>query len=301
MNHLLTLFDLSKKEILDVINSSNKLKNNPKKNNKLNNKTLGLLFSKPSTRTRLSFEVAISQLGGNSVFLNSSDLQLSRGETIEDTAKTLSVYLDVLAARVYNHDDLVKIANISTIPIINALSDTNHPCQALSDLQTIQETKGKLSGLKIAWVGDVNNVCRDLMIGAVKVGMDFSIACPKKYQPSKASMSPIYDLSSGNSITISENPISVINNADVVVTDRFISMGSEKIAKSKLSEFLPKYTITKSLLSNAKNDVIFMHCLPSNRGEEVTSEVLDSSCSVVWKQVENKLFTHKALLLKLLG
>ena len=252
MNNLLTLFDLSKKEILDIINSSNKLKNNPKKNNKLNNKTLGLLFSKPSTRTRLSFEVAISQLGGNSVFLNSSDLQLSRGETIEDTAKTLSVYLDVLAARVYNLDDLVKIANISTIPIINALSDTNHPCQALSDLQTIQETKGKLSGLKIAWVGDVNNVCRDLMIGAVKVGMDFSIACPKKYQPSKASMSPIYDLSSGNSITISENPISVINNADVVVTDRFISMGSEKIAKSKLSEFLPKYTITKSLLSNAK-------------------------------------------------
>lgn len=301
MNNLLTLFDLSKKEILDIINSSNKLKNNPKKNNKLNNKTLGLLFSKPSTRTRLSFEVAISQLGGNSVFLNSSDLQLSRGETIEDTAKTLSVYLDVLAARVYNHDDLVKIANISTIPIINALSDTNHPCQALSDLQTIQETKGKLSGLKIAWVGDVNNVCRDLMIGAVKVGMDFSIACPKKYQPSKASMSPIYDLSSGNSITISENPISVINNADVVVTDRFISMGSEKIAKSKLSAFLPKYTITKSLLSNAKNDVIFMHCLPSNRGEEVTSEVLDSSYSVVWKQVENKLFTHKALLLKLLG
>ena len=195
----------------------------------------------------------------------------------------------------------MKIANISTIPIINALSDTNHPCQALSDLQTIQETKGKLSGLKIAWVGDVNNVCRDLMIGAVKVGMDFSIACPKKYQPSKASMSPIYDLSSGNSITISENPISVINNADVVVTDRFISMGSEKIAKSKLSAFLPKYTITKSLLSNAKNDVIFMHCLPSNRGEEVTSEVLDSSYSVVWKQVENKLFTHKALLLKLLG
>ena len=241
------------------------------------------------------------QLGGNSVFLNSSDLQISRGETIEDTARTLSIYLDVLAARVYNHDDLLKIANISKIPVINALSDTNHPCQALSDLQTIHEVKGKLSGLKIAWIGDVNNVCRDLMIGAVKLGMEFSIACPKKYQPSKDSMESIYDLSNGNSIKLSENPKSVINNADVVVTDRFVSMGFENIAKAKLSEFLPKYRITQSLISNAKTDVIFMHCLPSNRGEEVTSEVIDSKYSVVWRQVENKLFTHKALLLKLFG
>ena len=299
--NILTLGELSPRQITSILDLADKLKVERKKSiirNSLARKTLVLLFQKISTRTRVSFEVAVAELGGHSIFLNSSDVQLSRGETIADTARTLSRFAHALAVRVYAHNDIEELSRHASIPVINALSNDYHPCQALSDIQTIREKKGNLEKLKMAWVGDGDNVCNSLLIASGKVGMNMSVACPKKYGPLPRALEVAKDAarSSGAVIEVTNNPLEAIDGADLVVTDSFVSMGSEAEEKERLQTFLPEYQVTAKLFSKAKKDAIFMHCLPAKRGQEVETSVIDGARSVIWDETENKLHTHKALL-----
>ena len=302
--NLLSLLELSRNDILTLLDMADKMKRSRgrvRSKGNMERKSLALLFQKSSTRTRVSFEVAMYELGGYTIFLNTSDLQLSRGESIEDTARTLSKYVNVVAVRVYDHKDVEVFASASTIPVINALSSNHHPCQALSDLMTIREIKGTLSGIKIAWIGDANNVCNDLMVGAMKLGADFSIASPNKYRPNKKLVEKAkMDAASDANLKLLFNPVDAVRYADVIVTDSYVSMGSESERNLRLKAFLPKYQVTDSLLRGAGKDAIFMHCLPAKRGEEVTGDVIDGRSSVVWQQAENKLHIHKALLADIL-
>jgi ornithine carbamoyltransferase len=264
--------------------------------------SLALLFEKPSTRTRVSFEVAMFELGGHAVVLNSKEMQLSRGETPEDTARVLSLYCQAIAARVFSHELLEKLSKGSSVPVINALSDLYHPCQALADFLTIKQFKKKLKGLSIAWIGDGNNVCNSLLIGAGLSGANITVACPEKYAPltqalDKAKHHASY---SGSQIVVARDAKEVAKNADVIVTDTFVSMGEDSEKEERLREFLPDYQVNNQLMSLAKPDAIFMHCLPAHRGEEVTSSVIDGPQSVVWQEAENRLHTQKALLYSLL-
>jgi len=264
--------------------------------------SLALLFEKPSTRTRVSFEVAMFELGGHAVVLNSKELQLSRGETPEDTARVLSLYCQAIAARVYSHELLEKLSNGASVPVINALSDLYHPCQTLADFLTIKQYKKKLKGLSIAWVGDGNNVCNSLLIGAALSGANITVACPKKYAPLQQALDKAqYHASfSGVEIAVIEDPREAVKNADVVFTDTFVSMGEDSDKEARLRDFLPTYQVNEQLMSLAKPDAIFMHCLPAHRGEEVTNPVIDGPQSVVWQEAENRLHTQKALLYSLL-
>ena len=292
--NLLTLSELSQKEFSQLIKFSIKLKKDLKKGgNKplLKNKTLSMIFQKPSTRTRVSFEIGMFQLGGHAVNLSSNDMQLSRGESIEDTAKTLSRYSDCIMARVYDHDLLVKLSEHSTVPVINGLSDSFHPCQILADFMTIKEKKGKLKGLKIAWIGDGNNVCNSMIYGCALSEMKMSIATPKGFEPKK---SVVREAKKLTDIEIIADPRKAIKNADVVVTDTFTSIHNRDPKRTK--KFLPKYQVNSNLMKHANKDAIFMHCLPAKRGSEVTSSVIDGLQSVVWDEAENRLHTQKALL-----
>ncbi len=300
-SHLLNLLEFSKGQILELLDKSDNLKRERRSHKKLlSGRSLALLFQKASTRTRVSFEVAIHEVGGYSIFLNESDTQLARGEIMEDTARTLSRYVDFIAARVYEHRDIEKLAKASDIPVINALSNTHHPCQALSDLQTIREEKGILESLKIAWIGDSTNVCNELMIGAVKVGADFALASPRAFRPPKHILTKAAEEAdySGSRLTITDDPRKAVEDADVIATDGFVSMGTEKDRESRLKVFLPKYQVTEKLISRGR-DAIFMHCLPAKRGEETTNAVIDHPSSRVWLQAENKLHMHKAILVSL--
>ena len=299
--NILTLEELSPKQITAILDLANKLKVERKRGitrNSLAGKTLVLLFQKASTRTRVSFEVAMAELGGFSIFLNSSDIQLSRGETIADTARTLSLFSHALAVRVYDHKDIEGLPKYASIPVINALSNDYHPCQALSDIQTIREKKGNFKKLKMAWVGDGDNVCNSLLIASGKVGINMMVASPKKYRPSSFALKVAKDAarSSGAAIEVTDDPLEAVNDADIIITDSFVSMGSEAEAKERLQTFIPKYQVTAKLFSKAKKDAIFMHCLPAKRGQEVEAKVIDGARSVVWEEAENKLHTHKALL-----
>jgi ornithine carbamoyltransferase len=290
---LLTLAELSPKEFASLIDYSIVLKKELKKGNKplLKNKTLAMIFQKPSTRTRVSFEAGMYQLGGHAINLSSQDMQLSRGETIEDTAKTLSRYVDCIMARVYDHSLLEKLSESSSIPVINGLSDSFHPCQILADFMTIKEKKGKFKGLKIAWIGDGNNVCNSMIYGCVLSGAKLSIATPKGFEPNK---SVLKESSKSVEIDLSTDPIKAIKNADVVVTDTYTSIHNNDLKRIK--KFLPKYQVNESLMSHADSNAIFMHCLPAKRENEVTSSVIDGPQSVVWDEAENRLHTQKALL-----
>ena len=306
MKNLISISELQDKEILQMVKIARKFKKNDNSSNirtsyKIKNKTLALIFQKPSTRTRLSFEVAMTELGGNSIFLSESDLQISRGELMKDTARTLSKYVDIVAIRTYKNSDIQEFIDNSSIPVINALSNTNHPCQALSDIQTIIEEKKTLRNLKITWIGDSNNVLNDFMFAALKLGADFSLACPNKYSPKKEVLKVVDEIMAENNSTFSimTDPIKAVKDSDVVVTDRIISMG-DKNKESKKKVFLPKYRVTEKIMSNAKDDAIFMHCLPAVRGEEVSEKVIDGKNSVIWQQVENKLHMHKALIWSML-
>ena len=296
--NLLTLSELSKKEFSELIDYSIKLKKESKKGqNKqlLKNKTLTMIFQKPSTRTRVSFEVGMFQLGGHAINLSSSDMQLSRGESIEDTSKTLSRYTDCIMARVYDHDLLEKLSEFATVPVINGLSNSFHPCQILADFMTIKEKKKKLEGLKIAWIGDGNNVCNSMIYGSALAEMKMSIATPKGFEPNKKVVKEAGEFSE---IEITDHPQKAIKNADVVVTDTFTSIHNTNPKRSK--KFLPKYQVNSDLMKLAKKDAIFMHCLPAKRGNEVTSSVIDGPQSVVWDEAENRLHTQKALLVFLI-
>jgi len=292
--NLLTLSEISPKEFSQLINFSIKLKKDLKSGGTkplLKNKTLTMIFQKPSTRTRVSFEIGMFQLGGYAINLSSNDMQLSRGETIEDTAKTLSRYTDCIMARVYDHDLLVKLSEYSSVPVINGLSDSFHPCQILADLMTIKEKKGKLKGLKIAWIGDGNNVCNSMIYGCALSEMKMSIATPKGFEPKRIVVNEARQFTDIELIT---DPLKTIKNADVVVTDTFSSI--HNLDPKRTKKFLPKYQVNSKLMKHAKKDAIFMHCLPAKRGSEVTSSVIDGPQSVIWDEAENRLHTQKALL-----
>ena len=295
----LTLDELSQNEIQQLIQLAIKLKKQLKSTKTkplLKNKTLAMIFQKPSTRTRVSFETAMFQLGGHALHLTSNELQLSRGESIEDTAKTLSRYVDVIMARVYDHKMLDLLAKNSSIPVINGLSNSFHPCQTLADLMTIQEKKKKFKNLKIAWIGDGNNVCNSLLHGCAKLGINISVATPKGFEPDRT---VVAKCKKNIDLEITNNPKDAVKNANVVMTDTFTSIHTSD--KKRIKKFLPKFQVNSALMKNAKKDAIFLHCLPAKRGFEVTSSVIDGTQSVVWDEAENRLHTQKALLVSLLG
>ncbi len=296
--NLLTLSELSQKEFSQLIDFSIKLKKELKKGgNKplLKNKTLTMIFQKPSTRTRISFEIGMFQLGGSAINLSSNDMQLSRGESIEDTAKTLSRYTDCIMARVYDHDLLEKLSEFSSVPVINGLSNSFHPCQILADFMTIKEKKRKLKGLKIAWIGDGNNVCNSMIYGCALSEMKMSIATPKGFEPNR---NVVREARKFTDVKLTTDPLKAIKNADIVVTDTFSSIHNRDPKRTK--KFIPKYQVNSNLMKQAKKNAIFMHCLPAKRGSEVTSSVIDGLQSVVWDEAENRLHSQKALLVSLI-
>ncbi|NLM11491.1 MAG: ornithine carbamoyltransferase [Clostridiaceae bacterium] len=306
MKHLICLSDWSSEEIFDVLDLADKLKYENKNriahDHYLNGKTLGMIFSKASTRTRVSFEVGIHQLGGYALFLSSSDIQIGRGETIHDTARTLSRYLDGIMIRTFNQKDVEDLAAYGDIPVINGLTDELHPCQILADLMTIREKKGFLKGLKLCYVGDGNNVAHSLMIGCAKTGMDISIATPEEYSCMEKYVKIALEIASntGSKIEILTDPKEAVKDADVVYTDTWVSMGMEDEKEQRIEIFSP-YQVNKTLLSTAKQDVIFMHCLPAYRGYEVTEDIIDGPNSVVFDEAENRLHAQKAVMVKLLA
>lgn len=305
---ILSLQDLSSEEIFSILRLSGDLKNElkngdgEKASQLLKGKVLGMIFQKPSTRTRVSFETGIFQLGGNALYLSTNDMQLSRGESIEDTGRTLSLYVNCIIARVYEHADLQILANSASIPVINGLSNTFHPCQILADLLTIQEHKKKMKGLNLAWIGDGNNVCNDLLLGCAKTGINMMAACPHGYEPLEqiVRLAKDEEQKTGVKITITDDPLQATKDADIIVTDTFLSIGKDQEKTTREEAFLPRYQVNSDLLKNAKRDVIFMHCLPAKRGQEVTSEVIDGSASVIWDEAENRLHVQKALMCMLM-
>jgi ornithine carbamoyltransferase len=302
----LQLADFSTDEILYFLQEAKELKALQKKEKTqplLNGKILGMIFEKSSTRTRVSFEVGMLQLGGHAIFLSSKDIQLGRGETISDTAKVLSRYVDCLMIRTFSHDSIEEFAKYATIPVINGLTDLQHPCQVMADLLTILEHKGKLAGLKMCYIGDGNNnMAHSLMEGAAKVGMHFSIASPPGYLPDGKITENAINASkqTGSTIVVTNDPIEAVKNADVVVTDVWTSMGQEEETEKRLKVFYG-YQVNNELCKHAKDDYIFLHCLPAHRGEEVTSEIIDGSHSVVFDEAENRLHAQKAILKVLLA
>jgi ornithine carbamoyltransferase len=293
---MLTLGEVDKKELVQILDLAIKLKKDLKKGISkplLKNKTLAMIFQKPSTRTRISFEAGMFQLGGHALNLSSQELQLSRGETIEDTAKTISRYADVIMARVYEHSTVEALAKNSKIPVINGLSNSFHPCQILADLMTIKEKKGKLKGLKLAWIGDGNNVCNSMIYGCAKAEISISIATPKGFGPNSKVIQNCKKLID---IELTPDPQKAASNSDVVVTDTFVSIHDDP---KRLKQFYPKYQVNPSLMAKANENAIFMHCLPAKRGQEVTASVIDGSQSVVWDEAENRLHSQKALLASL--
>ena len=296
---LLTGDEISSKQFLELIDFSIKLKEENKTvkgKQLLENKTLAMLFEKPSTRTRVSFETGMKQLGGHTVILSLNDMQHSRGESVEDTAKTLSGYVDGIVARVYEHSFIEDLAKHATVPVINGLSDSYHPCQTLADFMTIKEHKKKFKDLKIAWIGDGNNVCNSLIFGCSKTQTDIVIATPKGFEPNPE---VVKKASENTTIDLTTDPESAVKDADIVMTDTFTSIHTSDPKRTE--KFLPSFQVNESLMEKAKNDAIFMHCLPAKRDQEVTSAVIDGSQSVVWDQAENRLHSQKALLLSLLS
>ena len=296
---LLTGDEISSKEFLELIDFSIKLKEENKTvkgKQLLENKTLAMLFEKPSTRTRVSFETGMKQLGGHTIILSLNEMQHSRGETVEDTAKTLSGYVDGIVARVYEHSFIEDLAKHATVPVINGLSNSYHPCQTLADFMTIKEYKKKFKDLKIAWIGDGNNVCNSLIFGCSKTQTDIVIATPKGFEPNPE---VVKKASENTTIDLTTDPESAVKDADIVMTDTFTSIHTSDPKRTE--NFLPSFQVNESLMEKAKNDAIFMHCLPAKRDQEVTTEVIDGPQSVVWDEAENRLHTQKALLASLLS
>ena len=296
--HYLTVSDLASDEILFLINRALKLKNRYKSGQPYRpaiGKVIGLLFEKPSTRTRVSFETAMLQLGGNVTFLSSRDLQLRRGEPLKDTARVLSRYLDCLVVRTFGQEVVDELARWSDIPVINGLTDQHHPCQVLSDIMTVIEHKDEdMGALKVAWVGDGNNVAHSWIQAASRLGFALALACPEGYEPDKEILS-IAQAESIVRITLTTDPKEAVESADVINADVWASMGQEE-ETSKRREIFAPYQINEALLAKAKTDAVVLHCLPAHRGEEISEEVLEGPHSVVWDQAENKMHLHKAIL-----
>jgi len=296
LRHFLTLLDLSGEELRSIIKHAIALKKSPGlREETLKNKTLGMIFEKSSTRTRVSFEVAMTQLGGASLFLSPGDTQLGRGEPLEDTARVLSRMVDVITIRTFSHQNLEKFARYSSVPVINSLTDDFHPCQLLADMQTFFEHRGDIQGKTVAWIGDGHNMCNSYINAARQFDFELRIACPEGFEP-KA------DLVETNSdrVVIVRAPQDAVRDASLVVTDVWASMGQEEEEGSRLQKFTD-YQVNSELMGLAATDALFMHCLPAHRGEEVSAELLDRPDSVVWDEAENRLHAQKALLEFLCG
>lgn len=297
--------DYTKEEIeylLDLAIDIKKKQKNGEVYQPLKGKTIGLIFEKSSTRTRVSFEVGMFQLGGHALFLSKNDIQLGRGETIGDTAQVLSRYLDGIMIRTFAHSNITELAKYADIPVINGLSDDAHPCQVLADFQTVLEHKGKLKGLKMAYVGDGNNMAHSLMLGAAKLGVHVSVASPKGYEPSAAIVDQAKSIATetGAEIVVTHSAQEAVQDADIIYTDVWASMGFEEEQKEREAAFAD-YQVNEELVKGAKPDYIFLHCLPAHRGEEVSEGVIDGPNSAIFDQAENRLHAQKALMAALMG
>lgn len=302
--NLIGLHEYTSEEIIAILDLADELKARQKAGTAekpLEGKVLAMIFQKPSTRTRVSFEAGIYQLGGMGLYLSAADMQLGRGETVADTARVLSRYCDAIMARVFTHRDILDLAQHASVPVINGLSDLLHPCQALADLQTIREKKGKLKGLKLAYVGDGNNVAHSLMFACAKVGMNCAVVHPEGYAPDPEQLALSQEDAKETGAAVSATTdLTAIEEADVLYTDVWASMGQEKERQERLQAFA-NYQVNDELVARAKADCIVMHCLPAHRGEEITGSVLDGSHSVVFDQAENRLHAQKALMMLLMS
>ena len=304
---LITLQDISDEELMAILRLARRLKSDMelgRPHRHLPGRIIALLFQRPSTRTRISFEVAIRHLGGDAIYLSWHELQLVRGETIADTAHVLERYVDAVVARLAEHEALVELAENMRIPVINALTNRFHPCQIMADLLTLWERFGRLEGLKLAYVGDGNNVCNSLLLGCTKVGMDISVACPYGYEPDPEAVKWAFDNAArtGSTVLITDDPFEAVRDAHAIYTDTFMSMHiPEEEREKRMRDFIPRYQVRPELFEHARPDAVFMHCLPAHRGEEVVAEVIDGPRSVVFEQAENRLHVQKALLLFVFG
>lgn len=297
---LISIADLTLEEVYEIFDVSKTLKEKlytGEPHRLLEGKTLGMIFAKPSTRTRISFEAGIYQLGGYGMYFNQNDLQLGKSENVHDTAKVLSRYLNGIMIRTFSHQDVVDLAKYASIPVINGLTDLLHPCQVLADLFTILEKRRRLQGLKLAYIGDGNNMAHSLLNGCSKVGMDISIASPSGYKPLKEIVEHAEKNAKymGSKVEILDDPVAAVKNADIVYTDVWASMGQEKEAVERKKKFAP-FQVNPGLVKNAKDDYLFMHCLPAHRGDEVVDEIADSPNSIIFDEAENRLHVQKAVM-----
>ncbi|MBT3620487.1 MAG: ornithine carbamoyltransferase [Porticoccaceae bacterium] len=299
IRHFLTLRDLSTYECNHIIQSAIALKAAHKEDRQariFDGKVLGMIFEKSSTRTRVSFEAGMAQLGGSALFLSSNDLQMGRDEPVEDTARVISRMVDLIMIRTFAHDKIERFANYSKVPVINALTDDYHPCQLLADIQTYVEHRGSIQGQTVAWIGDGNNVCHSWINAAITLDFKLNIACPEGYEPNATLVAE-----AGDRVTLTRSPVEAVAGAQLVTTDVYASMGQESEAKTRLEQF-SGFQVNHQLMSYAADDALFMHCLPAHRNEEVSEELLeDESISVVWDEAENRLHAQKALMIFLLS
>ncbi len=296
----LSITDLSAEEYEDILTLAARLKRQRYAgvpHPLLAGKTLAMIFEKASTRTRMSFDVGMYDLGGYALYLNAKDTQLGRGETVADTARVMSRYVHGAIMRTYKHETITEFAKYASIPVINALSDKEHPCQIMADSLTLKEKFGDLNGLKIAWIGDGNNVCNSLIMSSVQTGMEIAVGTPKGYEPDPAAVK--FAKENGGKVTVYDDPIRAVTDAHAIYTDTWISMGEEEIKETKLKDFVG-YQLDTALLEKAATDALVLHCLPAHRGEEITDEVIDSMQSGVWDQAENRLHAQKAILVRLM-
>ena len=301
MNHLLKMLDLSTEEIIDILNLADQLKYEQKHgipHHLLKGMTLGMIFQKSSTRTRVSFEAGMYQLGGNALFLSSRDLQIGRGEPVQDTARVLSRYINGIMIRTFEQKEVEDLAEFGNIPIINGLTDFCHPCQVLADLQTVREYKGKLDGLKMCYIGDGNNMANSLTVGCLKVGMDVSLACPEGYHPDQK----VLDFAKQyTNFKLVADPLEAAADADVIFTDVWASMGQEGESEKRKAVFEGKYQINDAVMGVAKSDAMVQHCLPAHREEEITAKVFEAHAAEIFDEAENRLHAQKAVMVRLMG
>ena len=301
MKHLLKMLDLSKEEILDILKLADQLKYENKngiEHHILKGKTLGMIFQKSSTRTRVSFETGMYQLGGQALFLSNRDLQIGRGEPVQDTARVLSRYLDGIMIRTFEQKEVEDLAKYGSIPIINGLTDFCHPCQVLADLMTIREFKGRFEGLKMCYIGDGNNMANSLIVGGLKVGMEVSIACPKDYQPAAEVLE--FAKGYGDKFSMTDVPLEAAKDADVLFTDVWTSMGEEAETEKRKIAF-KGYQINDDIMAVAKADAMVQHCLPAHREEEITEKVFEAHANEIFEEAENRLHAQKAVMVKVMG
>ncbi len=301
MKHLLKLLDLTGEEILDILNLADQLKYETKhgiEHPHLRGKCLGMIFEKSSTRTRVSFEVGINQLGGYAVVLGAEGSQIGRGEPVQDTARVLSRYVDGIMIRTFGQDEVEALAQYGSVPVINGLTDFCHPCQVLADLMTIREYKGSLEGLKLCFIGDGNNMMNSLIVGGLKVGMSVSVACPQGYRPPQEILE--FAAGYGDKFELTDSPLQAAKDADVVITDVWTSMGQEEERQKREAAFAG-YCVDEKLMAQAKPDAMVQHCLPAHRGEEITEEVFEANAKYIFEEAENRLHAQKAVLVKTMG